>query len=44
MDTNPLALQIMKDDPYLVPYTHVYSRLRNRMDEIINSFSGEGGL
>ena len=44
LSTNPHALQIVKDDPYLKPYAHVFSALRARMDQIIDGFSAEGGL
>ena len=45
MDTNiSHTLQIIKDDPYLTPYAHVFHSLRYRMDSTISSFAGEGGL
>lgn len=38
------SLQIVQDDPYLVPFQDIYYRLRGKMDAVINSFRAEGGL
>lgn len=41
---NNHTLQIVKDDPYLTPYAHIFQSLHKKMDDIIGSFGAIGGL